>query len=138
MPTRKQITLYGKPFVAGSAEGEALVIHGTFSLLGSVNLEKGIICESNHEHKGKTIAGKVLVYYSGRGSSGDTFRYWKLHSKGLQPAAIINVKADPIHVQGAIVANIPMVCGVDSEDIFKIRTGDHVRIDGGKITIASK
>jgi predicted aconitase with swiveling domain len=135
--TNKPITLKGKACVVGTAEGEAVVIHDRVSLLGEINLEKGSISKPGLEH-GKSIVGKVFVYYSGKGSSGDTFRYWRLQANGVQPAAIINVKADPIHVQGAIVANIPMVSNLDRNPLEVIKTGDYVKVGGGNVTVWPK
>jgi len=137
MPKKKSITLKGKACVVGTAEGEAIVIRDRLSLLGEINLERGLIIKPGSEY-GKSIAGKVLVYYSGKGSSGDTFRYWRLQANGVQPAAIINVKADPIHVQGAIVANIPMVANLDRNPLEVIKTGDYVKVEGGNVTVWPK
>ena len=138
MPSKKTTTLIGRPYVVGNAEGEALVINGSFSLLGSVNLEKGIITKPGHEHDGESIVGKVLVYFSGKGSSGDTSRYWKLRRNKVQPAAIINMNADPIHVQGAMVAQIPMVCDFAHNPIEIVKTGDYLKISGPKVEIWHK
>jgi hypothetical protein len=137
MRNEKPIILKGKACVAGTAEGEAVVIRDRVSLLGEINLEKGLIIKPGSEY-GKSIAGKIFVYYSGKGSSGDTFRYWRLQANGVQPAAIINVKADPIHVQGAIVANIPMVANLDRNPLEAIKTGNYVKVEGGAVTIWSK
>lgn len=137
MSTKKPTTLKGKACVVGTAEGEAVVIHDRVSLLGEINMEKGSISKPGPKY-GKSIAGKVFVYYSGKGSSGDTFRYWRLQANGVQPAAIINVKADPIHVQGAIVANIPMVSNLDRNPLEAIKTGDHVKVEGGNVTVWPK
>jgi predicted aconitase with swiveling domain len=134
MQTKNPITLKGKACVVGKAEGEAVVIQDRVSLLGEINLENGSILKPGPEH-GKNIAGKVFVYYSGKGSSGDTFRYWRLQANGVQPAAVINVKADSIHVQGAIVANIPMVCKLDRNPLEVIKTGDYVKVEGGNVTV---
>lgn len=128
----------GRSYVKGNVEGEALVINGRLSLLRSVNLENAVISQPGHEHEGKSIAGKVLVYYSGTGSSGDASRYWKLRRKGLQPVAIINVKADPVHVEGAIISDIPMVCDLDRNPFEAIVTGDCVKVEDGRVFVTHK
>jgi len=137
MRSKKPTTLKGKACVVGTAEGEAVVINDRVSLLGEINLEKGLITKPGPEY-GKSIAGKVFVYYSGKGSSGDTFRYWRLQANGVQPAAIINVKADSIHVQGAIVADIPMVANLNRNPLEIIKTGDYVKVEGGDVTVWPK
>jgi predicted aconitase with swiveling domain len=127
--------LRGRAIVAGTTEGEALVSRTPFSFFLGVNTDTGVIIEEGHEHQGKTIAGKVLVYPFGKGSSGDCLRLWRCANNNVAPVAIINAKADSIHVQGAIIANIPMVCELDLDPVESIESGDYVRIDGGIITV---
>jgi len=49
-----------------------------------------------------------------------------LAKRGVAPKAVINQKADPVVVVGAIIADIPMV---DQIDITRIETGDTVEVD---------
>lgn len=130
--------LRGRAVVAGMAEGEALVSRTPFSFFLGVNTDTGVIIEEGHEHQGETIAGKVLVYPFGKGSSGDCVRLWRCANNNVAPVAIINTKADSIHVQGAIIANIPMVCEPDADPIESIKNGDYVKIDGGIVMVESK
>jgi predicted aconitase with swiveling domain len=130
--------LKGKAVVIGKAEGEALVSRTPFSFFLGVNTDTGVIIEERHEHQGKSIAGKILVYPFGKGSSGDCLRLWRCANNGVAPIAIINSKPDPVHVQGAIIASIPMVYGFDGNPVELIKTGDRVIIDGENVTIINK
>jgi len=132
------VILKGRAVVKGKAEGEALVSRTPFSFLLGVNTDNGIIIEEGHEHEGKSISGKVLVYPYGKGSSGDCIRLWRCAKNNVAPIAIISNKADCVHVQGAIIANIPMVCDLDKDPIEIIKTGDYVKIDGGKVIVETK
>ena len=51
---------------------------------------------------------------------------YSLAKKKLAPKAIVNQKADPVVVVGAIIADIPMI---DQIDIKQIKTGDLVEVD---------
>jgi hypothetical protein len=51
---------------------------------------------------------------------------YSLAKKKLAPNAIVNQKADPVVVVGAIIADIPMI---DQIDIKQIKTGDLVEVD---------
>ena len=125
----------GRAAVKGEAEGDALVSETPISFMAGFNTEKGIFIEPGHELEGKSIAGQILVYPYGKGSSGDFARLWRCVKHGVAPAGIINHRADPIHVQGAIIANIPMVYGLTMDDILSIKTGDHIWIKGDKVAV---
>jgi predicted aconitase with swiveling domain len=127
--------LKGKAVVKGKAEGKALVSRTPLSFLLGIDTDNGEIIEEGHEHKGESIAGKVLVYPYGKGSSGDCLRLWRCKNNGVAPVAIINSKADCVHVQGAIVADLPMVCDLNRDQIGAIKTGDTVRVEADTVTV---
>ena len=130
-------TLKGKAVVTGKVEGKALVCQTPLSFMLGVNTDDGVIIEEGHEHKGESISGKVLVYPYGKGSSGDCLRLWRCAKNNVAPVAVVNRKADCVHVQGAIIANIPMVCDFDRDPVEMIRTGQHVRVDGSKVIVSN-
>ena len=130
--------LKGRAIVKGKVEGEAIVSRTPLSFFLEIDTDTGIIIEEGHDHFGECIAGKILVYPFGKGSSGDCLRLWRCANNGVAPIAIINAKPDPVHVQGAIITNIPMVCEIDEDPIKLIKTGDHLIIDGGNVTITRK
>lgn len=132
------LKLKGRAVVSGRVEGEALVSRTPFSFFLGVNTDTGVIIEEGHEHRGQSIAGRVLVYPFGKGSSGDCLRLWRCANNGVAPIAIINAKPDPVHVQGAIIANIPMVCELDGDPVELIKTGDRVQVDGGNVIVVKE
>lgn len=132
------IILKGRAVIKGKVEGEAIVSRTPFSFLLGVNTDNGVIIEEGHEHEGESISGKVLVYPYGKGSSGDCLRLWRCAKNNVAPIAIINNKPDCVHVQGAIIANIPMVCDLDRDPIETIKTGDYVKVDGGNVIVETK
>jgi len=131
-----EIILMGRAAVKGKAEGEALVTRKPISYLGEINLATGICIQARHDWLGKTISGKILVYPHGKGSSGDAMRIWTLAKNNKAPAAIINNRADSITVEGAILANIPMVYNLDKDPLEVIENGDYVNIVGNKVIIS--
>lgn len=130
--------LKGKAIVTGKVEGIAIVSQTPFSFLLGLNTDTGIIIEEGHELQGEIIAGKILVYPFGKGSSGDCLRLWRAANNNAAPLAILNTEPDFIHVQGAIIANIPMVCNFDQNPMEAIQNGDYVYIDGGTVRIVTK
>ncbi|MEM3942246.1 MAG: DUF126 domain-containing protein, partial [Candidatus Bathyarchaeia archaeon] len=85
-----------------------------------------LVIAKTHDLYGKLLKGKVLCFPHGHGSTVGSYVLYSLAKSGLAPKAIVNERADPVIVVGAVMANIPMVDGVD---ITRIRTGDIVEVD---------
>jgi predicted aconitase with swiveling domain len=117
----------------GCAEGEALVSSASIGFLGGIDPETGIVTEKGHPIAGESVAGRVLVFPTGKGSTVGSYTLYQMARNGVAPAAIVNEAADPVVAVGAIISGIPMV---DQVDISGIRTGDWVRIEDGQVTIA--
>jgi predicted aconitase with swiveling domain len=118
----------------GKASGEAIISTEPIGFLGGVDPETGDVIEKGHPLEGKNIAGKVLIFPNGKGSTVGSYVMLQLAKNGKAPAAIINVSAEPIIVVGAIISKIPMVDNPE-EDIFKIKEGEKIEVDGEKGTI---
>lgn len=129
--------LQGRCIVKGKVSGEALVTKDNISFMGSVNPKTGIIIESGHELEGKSIAGKILVFPTAKGSTGGSYMLYDVVKNKVGPIAIINAKAESIVVIGAIVSELPMI---DNIDISKIKTGDKLELDAtsGRVKILGK
>ncbi|MGC8998763.1 MAG: DUF126 domain-containing protein [Candidatus Bathyarchaeia archaeon] len=125
----KCIILHGRGIVEGYCKAQALVSTKPISFLGDVDSETGIIIEKKHDLYGISIKDKVLCFPHGHGSTVGSYVLYSLAKKGLAPKAIINHKADPVIVVGAVIANIPMI---EKIDISKIDTGDMVEVDAYK------
>lgn len=123
-----EVLLRGRPIVPGKARGLAVVSSRPISFLGSVDPKTGIIIERNHDLYGVEIKDKILCFPQGRGSTVGSYVLYAMARNRVAPKAIINSLADPVVVVGAVIANIPMVDGID---INKIKTGDMVEVDGG-------
>ncbi len=133
--------LIGRPVVAGSAEGRAVVSGQPLSLWGGLDAETGEIIDRRHELSGRKVTGRVLVFPRGKGSSTASGILLESIRAGTAPAAIVNVAVDPILALGAIVADelynrsVPIVV-LAPEDFDTIRDGDMVAVaPDGKVTV---
>ncbi|MEM1563106.1 MAG: DUF126 domain-containing protein [Candidatus Bathyarchaeia archaeon] len=124
--------LRGRGVIEGYCKAEALVSTMPISFLGDVDPETGKIIEKRHDLYGESIKDRVLCFPHGHGSTVGSYVLYSLAKKGLAPKAIINQKADPVIVVGAVIANIPMV---DKIDIDKIKSGDLIEVDAYKGTV---
>ncbi len=100
--------------------------------LGGVDPDTGVVVEPGHPLEGQCVAGRVLVFPTGKGSTVGSYTLYRLARNGLAPAAIINAEADPVVAVGAIIAEIPMV---DQVDVSRIRTGDWVEVDNQEVIL---
>ena len=123
--------LEGRVIKAGRCEGEALVSPEPLSFFGGVDAETGRVVEPGHPLEGQSIAGRVLVFPTAKGSTVGSYILYRLRKARLAPAGLVNCESEPIVAVGAIIADIPMV---DHVDITQIKTGDWVAIDGASVT----
>jgi uncharacterized protein len=124
--------LEGRVIVAGKAEGEALVSPTAISFLGGVDTANGIIIEKGHPLEGQSVAGRILVFPTGKGSTVGSYIIYRLAKVNLAPRAIINKTSEAIVAVGALISGIPMV---DRIDIDRIQTNMHVTVDEGVVGI---
>ena len=120
---------------SGHACSPALVTRQAISFFGGVDPDTGVVVERGHELEGQCIAGKVLVFPTGRGSTVGSYTLYRLKHNGKAPAAIINAQCETITAVGCIIAEIPCVDGVD---ISQFNTGQMVQVDGEKVTVGEQ
>lgn len=127
--------LIGRVIKAGFAEGLALVSPEPISFFGMVDPETGLVLEKNHPLMGCSVAKRILVFPTGKGSTVGSYTLYRLMKKDLAPAAIILAESEPIIAVGAIISNIPMV---DLIEIEAIRTDDLVKVHYEEVMILGK
>jgi len=116
---------------SGSASGQALVTKEHISFLGNVNPETGVVVDPGHELFGKCIAGKVLIFPGGKGSTVGSYVIYQLKKREMAPAAMINLRSEPIVAVGAIISGIPLVDRVP-EDLLCLDSGVFVVVDADR------
>jgi len=126
------VKLTGRKIFSGIAQAEALVTNTGISFFGGVDAESGVILERGHPLEGESIAGKVLVFPTGKGSTVGSYTLYRLKHSGCAPAAIVNTECETITAVGCIIAEIPCV---DHIPIEQITSGAQVRVDGDEGTV---
>lgn len=124
--------MQGRSICPGRAEGEALVTSMPISFYGGVDPESGVVVEPGHELEGKSLAGRVLVFPSGKGSTVGSYIIYRLKRAGLAPAAIVNAECEPITAVGCIIAEIPCV---DHISLDRLHSGQRLVVDGDVGTV---
>jgi predicted aconitase with swiveling domain len=125
----------GKKVNGGKAEGEAIVSEWPFSFLGDLDPTTGKVPTSGHDLEGKSIAKKVLIFPTGRGSTAGPHIAYVAKGLGNAPVAIICIEAEPVMAMVAIMNDIPMVHQLNLNPLEVIKTGDYVKVDGDSATV---
>lgn len=128
----RKIILRGRKVVGGVAEGEALVTRERISGWGGIDPRTGTVVETRHELKGKSFAGKVLVFPGAKGSSGWSAQFHVARLAGAAPVAMVFNEMTTKIALGAVVSHAPSVTGLDQDPLQAIETGDWVRVDGDR------
>jgi predicted aconitase with swiveling domain len=126
--------------VKGDVEGEAIVTGKKFSFLGDVDPDTGVVVANDSDIIGESIAGKIFVFPSGRGSTVGTYVLLRMKKAGTAPKAIINLETEPIIAVGAIISGISLLDKpeIDGEVVNPteiIKSGDFVKIGNGWIEV---
>lgn len=132
--------LRGRKVVGGKARGEALVSSEPICFLGGIDVKTGRVTEVGHPLEGANIAGKVLVFPTGKGSTGGSYLIFESVENGVGPCAMLNRAVEQVTAVGCIIADIPMMDRIEPDPIAHIHNGDLLEVDADKgvITILNK
>jgi len=122
----------GRVVKAGQAKAEALVTNEAMGWYACVDPDTGVVTDKGHELEGQNVAGKIVVFTTGKGSTVGSYTLYALKKNGKAPAAMVCEESEPIVAVGAIISDIPMV---DKIDISQIKTGDVVEVNGDEVTV---
>jgi hypothetical protein len=119
--------LQGRTITPGRVEGEALVTDRAISFFGGVDPKTGVVTEKDHPLEGQSVAGRVLVFPTGKGSTVGSYTIYRLKWNAVAPRAIVNAECETITAVGCIMAEIPCV---DQVPIGRLETGMQLVVDG--------
>jgi len=136
-----KLILSGKPIIAGSAKGMALVSSEPLSFWGGYDWKSGEITDRRHSLSGSNAKGRVLAIPFTRGSSTTTAVLLEAIRAETAPSAIITTSTDFFFALASIVADelytqaLPLFA-VSESDFAHLKTGDQIEIDAhGNITV---
>lgn len=113
----------------GVVEGRAVVSKMPISFTGGMDPDTGVIREPGHDLEGQSVAGKILVFPCGKGSTTGSWQFYVAFKRGCAPVGIINQYAEGVVAVSAIITGVPMVHQPQEDPLEVIHTGDMVRID---------
>ena len=124
----------GRTIAEGTGEGEVLVSPEPISFYGAVDTKTGEFIEADHHLTGKNVAGKVLVFPKGKGSTVGSYVIYGLAQEGTAPAAIVNHETETIVATGAILGEVPCIDGIE-DAVSRFSDGERVSVDANEGTI---
>ena len=126
----------GRGVVKGKAAGPALVSATALSFLGDVDIRTGKVVGQSNDLLGRSLAGQVTVLPATRGSAGAWRFLYQLKVHDTHPAALVMRELpDASVVQGAFLAEVPIVVIEDAGFWSAVTDGDSLRVDGAAGTV---
>lgn len=118
-----------KIIVRGQVQGKLLVAKNPINFLGGIDKKTGVVHDTKHDLFGKSIAGKILVFPFGIGSSVGAYTIYSLKFNKCAPSAMICQKADLTTASGCAISNIPLAT-VSKDDYDSLKDGQEITLDG--------
>jgi predicted aconitase with swiveling domain len=116
-------------------EGSVLVMNEGFSPRYDLNRITGRISRIGHSAEGMSLSGQILIIPSAKGGVAGGWAFFDMLEKCMAPKALIFGRLNPVMVQGAILAQIPIAEGWSEDLLGLIKTGDQIRFNPTEKTI---
>jgi uncharacterized protein len=109
--------------------GIALVARDGFSARYDLDRVRGIFSRPDHKLAGQSYIGRVLVLDTVKGGVASAWMLNEMTSRGVIPLALVFNSVNPILVQGAALAGLPMLAGFDEDITAAIPHGSEVEVN---------
>lgn len=119
----------------GVITGPALVTTEPICFLGGVDVKTGNITEQDHPLYGRCIKDTILVFPTGKGSTGGSYLIYDTIMSGNGPKCMLNLAVEQVTAIGCIMGEMPLIDQPESDITRIIQTGDQVTVDFSAGTI---
>lgn len=116
-------------------EAAVLVMREGFSPRYDLDRLTGIISRIGHSAEGELVRGRILVIPTTKGGVAGGWAFFDLLHKDIAPAGLVFGKLNPVMVQGAVLARMPISEGWSENALEVLKTGDRIRLDPANRTI---
>ncbi|MBK1659568.1 aconitase X swivel domain-containing protein [Paracraurococcus ruber] len=116
-------------------EGEAIVSEEGFSPRYDLDRWSGVITKPGHRLEGLSIKDRICFFPTAKGGIAAGWAFFDIQAKGIAPRAFCFGVTNPVMVQGAVLAGIPITEGWSPDPRTVLRTGDWVRVDPGRLVV---
>lgn len=124
----------GRVFKASQATGkpvEASVVMCPVPFSARYDLDRvtGVISREDHPLKGTSVRHQILVAPGVQGGVAAGWAFLAMKGQDVGFAGLVFDLVNPVMVQGAVTADVPIFAGVDDAIFDALQTGDRVRLD---------
>ena len=119
----------------GVITGTALVTTEPICFLGGVDVKTGNITEKGHPLYGKCMKDTILVFPTGKGSTGGSYLIYDTIMNGNGPKCMLNLAIEQVTAIGCIMGEMPVIDQPEADITRLIHTGDQVSVDFDQGTI---
>lgn len=116
-------------------EALALVMREGFSPRYDLDRLTGVVSRIGHSVQGESIKDRILVIPTTKGGVAGGWAFFDLLHKGIAPAGLVFGKLNPVMVQGAVLAGMPVTEGWEPNALDHVTSGDLIRVDPENRTI---
>jgi predicted aconitase with swiveling domain len=108
--------------------------HG-FSARYDLNRKTGVFSRESHDLFGQSVVGRVLVHPTAKGGVATAWALLEMRERGTAPLGLLFSTTNPIMVQGAVLADLPLMHRLEPDAPTTIRSGDWLRVDPAAGTV---
>jgi cis-L-3-hydroxyproline dehydratase len=101
----RQVAPQGRSIVDGEAKGEILALSEGISFWGGIDPDTGRVIDVHHPNHGTSVAGKILMMPTSRGSCSGSGVLLELSLNRHSPAALVFCEREEILTLGALVSD---------------------------------
>lgn len=116
-------------------EGPGLVSPVPFSARYDLDRATGVIARGGHPLRGASVASTIFVAPGVQGGVAAGWALLAMKGAGVAPAALVFGATNPVMVQGAVLAGITVLAGVEPDFFELVRGGELLRADGYARTV---
>ena len=112
-----------------TVRGLALVANDGFSARYDLDRIAGTFSRPTHKLAGQSYVGKILILDTAKGGVASAWMLHEMTSRGIVPLALVLNSINPILVQGAALADLPMLVGFDEDITAVVASGSTVEVN---------
>lgn len=130
LPTRAPDIILNCPNGLGpDTIGEALVSQHGFSARYDLDRENGVFSREEHDLFEMSYVNKILVFPTSKGGIATSWMLSEMKSRGLAPLGLVFSSTNPVMVQGAALAGLPIMHRCQPHPHLTINSGDIVKME---------